>query len=352
MSDSDKSGLLGERIAAGMATITLEKVADIGLKNAQLNAPLIASGKSIEDLATGSLANASDALIIAAGPSLHRNNPAPVMRDSGFSGTIIATESAMSWCLRNGIVPSLVVTLDPHPGRIVRWFGDPALNGGTLAADDYFSRQDMDPKFRQDQLRFNAELLALIDRHASQIRVAVASCASRAVVDRVMRAGMDVYWWNPIYDDYDHPSSLTRRIHAMNGLPCLNAGGNVGSACWVFAHAVLGKTRVGLVGMDLGYYADTPYAQTQYYREIVDLVGEDRLDEVFVRVTNPNLDQDFYTDPAYLWYRNGFLEMAQAADCETYNCSGGGILFGEGIKWASLEDFVELNTARRASEDG
>ncbi len=334
-----------------MAGITLEKVARAGIENARLNAARIASGKSIQELGTGSLVRGSDALIIAAGPSLHRTNPAPIIRDSGFTGTIIATDSAMSWCLRNAIVPNLVVTLDPHPARIVRWFGDPGLSEETLVADDYFSRQDMDPKFRKEPLRFNAELLELVDRHASRIRIAAASCASAAVVDRVLRAGMDLYWWNPMYDDYDQPASLTRQVHAMNGLPCLNAGGNVGTACWVFAHAVLGKTRVGLVGMDFGYYGETPYADTQYYREIVDLVGEARLHEVFVRVTNPD-DEDFYTDPAYLWYRNSFLEMAQSADCETHNCTGGGILFGKGIEWSSLGAFVKPKSARRVSTDG
>jgi hypothetical protein len=152
---------------------------------------------------------------------------------------------------------------------------------------------------------------------------------------------MAPYWWNPYYDDYDIDGSLTREIHAMNGLPCLNAGGNVGAAAWVVAHAVLGKTRIGLLGMDLGYYADTPYERTQYFYEIRDLVGADRLDEVYVRFHNPHVNADFYTDPAYLWYRDSFLEMARDAECETVNCTGGGILFGEGVSQATLPEFVQ-----------
>jgi hypothetical protein len=109
----------------------------------------------------------------------------------------------------------------------------------------------------------------------------------------------------------------------------------------VFAHAVLGKKRVGLVGMDFGYYADTPHDKTQYYKEILALVGPDRLNEVFVRILNPHLGQEFYTDPAYLWYREAFLEMVQQADCETYNCTGGGILFGPGIHWVTLTEFLQ-----------
>lgn len=333
-------GELGRQIAAGLEAVTLAKITDVAFANAAANADRIRAGRSIAALPTTSLADGGHALVIAAGPSLHRRDTAAVIRASGFQGTIITTESAMAWCLRQGIRPDLVVTLDPHPERIVRWFGDPDLTAEALARDDYFARQDMDPKFREDQLRFNRELVALIDDQARGVAIAVASSASAAVVRRAEEAGMALYWWNPMFDDYDRRDSLTRKIHAFNGLPCVNAGGNVGSACWVFAHAVLGKKRVGLVGMDLGYYDDTPYERTQYYREILGLVGPDHLDEVFTRIHNPHVGRTFYTDPAYLWYRDSFLDMAQQAECETWNCTGGGILFGPGVRWTSLEEFL------------
>ena len=338
-------GTLGRRIASSLENITLEKVTQVGFANALMNAPLIASGKNISALQETFLMKREGALVIAAGPSIHRYDTAKLIKESGFKGIIVATESAMAWCLRHGITPDLVVTLDPHASRIVRWFGDPNLTAAMLARDDYFARQDMDPKFQEDQLRFNRELLELVDRYGSWIRIAVASSASPSVVDRIVKTRMQAYWWNPMYDDYDKEDSLTRKIQALNNLPCVNAGGNVGSACWVFAHAVLGKKRVGLVGMDFSYYADTPYAQTQYYKEILNLVGPDRLDNVFVRMMNPHLGLEFYTDPAYLWYRDAFLEMAQQAECETYNCTGGGILFGPGIRWATLSEFLSVAKA-------
>jgi hypothetical protein len=301
---------------------------------------MIANGKSIAALQDTWLVEGEDALVIAAGPSLHRFDTARIIKESGFKGVIVATESAMAWCLRNGIVPHLVVTLDPDTHRIVRWFGDPQLTQEALAKDDYFARQDQDPKFRENQLGFNHELLELVNKHVSSMRIGVSSSASPAVVNRIIDSGMSAYWWNPMYDDYDNEDGLTARIHALNNLPCVNAGGNVGSACWVFAHAVLGKRRVGLVVVDFGYYGDTPYSQTQYYKEILALVGPDRLDEVYIRMLNPYLGREFYTDPAYLWYRDSFLEMVQAADCQTINCTGGGILFGLDIEWATLSEFL------------
>ncbi len=342
---SPSAGVLGRRIAGQLGPVTLEKVSEIGFANARRNQPLIQKGKSLLALGETTLAGPGDALVIAAGPSLHRYDTAAIVRQSRFAGTLIATESSLSWCLRNGIVPDLVVTLDPHASRIVRWFGDPDLSREALARDDYFQRQDMDPRFGDDQLRSNRELIELVDAHGPRIKIAIASSASEAVVKRAVEAGMDLYWWNPMYDDHDLPGSLTRKLHEDNGLPCMNAGGNVGSACWVMAHAVLGKTRVGLAGVDFGYYADTPYEKTQYYKEILALVGPERLDEVFVRLTNPHLGQDFYTDPAYLWFRESFLEMVPRAECATHNCTGGGILFGPGIHWTDLHEFLAQGEA-------
>ena len=84
---------------------------------------------------------------IAAGPSLHRMNIAAQLKSHKFSGAVVATESAMRYCLKQGIIPDLVVSLDPHAKRIVRWFGDPHLTIEDLKQDDYFSRQDMDKPF-------------------------------------------------------------------------------------------------------------------------------------------------------------------------------------------------------------
>lgn len=151
------------------------------------------------------------------------------------------------------------------------------------------------------------------------------------------------YWWNPLLDDYDLPESLSRQLYQLNGKPCLNAGGNVGTACWVIAHAVLGKTKIGILGMDFGYYGETSYRETQYYNELVEILGKDRIAEAFLHIHNPHLGRDFFTDPAYYWYRMAFLEMAEQAMTDgirTFNCTGGGILFGPGIEFVPFADFV------------
>ena len=278
--------------------------------------------------------------MIAAGPSLHKTDVAHNLKLSGYNGAIVVPESTMLYCLRNEIIPDLVVTVDPHAKRIVRWFGDPDLTKSDLVADDYFSRQDLDPAFA-DQLRVNEEIMELLQKYGKEIRIALSTSASESVVKRVLDTGMEIYWWNPMYDDPDLPDSATLKLHRLNRLPCLNAGGNVGSASWAITDSVLKKRRVALIGMDFSYYEDTPYKNTQYYYEAVDLVGENNLDAFFIRVYNPHLKQWFYTDPAYYWYKEVFLEMVTSADCLTYNCTEGGILFGEGITFTPMINFLE-----------
>ena len=91
--------------------------------------------------------------------------------------------------------------------------------------------------------------------------------------------------------------------------------------------------------MDFGYAPGTKYEQTQYYPELRELFG-DRLDEAFIRVENPVTGETWLTDPAYYWFRDVFFEMAREADCETVNCTEGGILCGPEMKAVTLEEFV------------
>lgn len=332
-------GSLVPQLVARMGAITGARINALGLDNARRNQAQLAHGHSLKQLRGRPLGGSDRALVIAAGPSLKRQDTALMIKRHGFEGALIATDSALRYCLRHDIVPDLVVTLDPHGERIVRWFGDPQLSEAHLANDDYFSRQDMDTGFA-DQLRANDEILALLARYGAGMRIALSTSAAPQVVQRAIETGMEIFWWNPMYDDPDTPGSLTQQLQALNKLPCVNAGGNVGAACWMMAHAVLGKAHIGIAGMDFGYYADTPYRNTQYYKELLELFGEANLERAFMRIFNPHLQQWFYSDPAYVWYRQCFLEMAADAACATYNCTEGGILFGAPIHFITLRAFL------------
>ncbi|MEC9347189.1 MAG: hypothetical protein VYB54_13250 [Pseudomonadota bacterium] len=323
-----------------MGAMTAARTLQMCLANVAENEPYIARGRTLADLRDLGLGLGDSAVVIAAGPSLRRRDPVPILKAKGFRGAVIGTESALSHCLRQGLVPTVCVSVDPHPLRIVRWFGDPDLDDQRLANDDYFRRQEQDPGFA-DEKRKNDELLALMAEHGTSLRIALGTTSSPDVVRRVHEIGMQVFWFNPMLDDPDLPGSQTMELYRRNGLPCMNSGGNVGGACWMLASAVLGKARVAVTGMDLGYHADTPLLNTQYYYEALALAGEDRVHEMYIDIHNPHTGEWYYTDPAYYWYRSAMLEMVRDSDCETHNCSGGGTLFGDDIRWTPLETFID-----------
>jgi hypothetical protein len=236
------------------------------------------------------------------------------------------------------LVPDFVVTVDSHPTRIVRWFGDKSLE--QTGEDEYFLRQELDPTMHQDGLSWNRRLIQLVDRHGPSIKAIISTSASAAVRERCQESGMALYWWNPMYDDYESPDSWSRRVYELTKVPCMVTGGNVGTSAYVFAAAVLKAKRVALVGMDLGYLPGSPLTNTQYYTELLELFG-DRVQEAYIQVYNPHLRETWYTDPTYYWYRQSFVQLAAQAPCVTYNCTEGGILFGKGIKCMKLEKFLQ-----------
>ena len=332
---------LARSLLARLPEMTMDRIGGLALENARSNLKYFSRGQSIRALRGIRLGQGDSCVVIAAGPSLHRKSYAARVLEAGYPGAVVTTDSGLAYCLRNAIVPDLVVTIDPHARRIVRWFGDPQLHEDHLRQDDYFSRQDMDPAFA-DEMAYNRELLALVDQYGPRIRIALSTVSSPEVVERVFDAGMQVYWWNPMLDDLaEHPQGATADLFSMNGFPCINACGNVGAACWMMAGEVLGKKHVALVGMDMSYYDGTPYRSTQYYEVAVKMFGDERLDEFFIRTFNPHLGQWFFSDPAYYWYREVLLEMAAQVDFKTYNCTEGGILFGEAVEFIPFDEFLE-----------
>lgn len=329
---------LAKELVGRMSDLTAIKSRDVALENTRLNLQYLQN--TVADLARDPSARKGDsAIVIAAGPSLHRKDPVSKILRSGYDGDVICADGALPYCLRNGLVPDYVVTLDPHPSRIVRWFGDPSLNDTALAKDDYFTRQDLDPRLGEDELARNQEMIELVNKLGSKMKAVIATCIAPIVAERCLEAGMSLYWWNPLYDDVEDPESVTRQAYRLNKAPCIATGGNCGSSAWAFAGSILKKKEVALVGMDLSYAPGTPLGKTQYYKEMVELFGDDTPD-AFISVPNPYTEEMWFADPTYYWYRQELLEMVRYADCVTYNCTEGGIVFGDGINFQPLDDFL------------
>lgn len=297
--------------------------------------------KSLKDLPTLSEEKLKSAIIISAGPSLHKFDVLKKLKNSNYKGCIVAIDGSLVKCLKNGIIPDYVLTLDPHPTRIVRWFGDYDFEENTRH-DDYFSRQDLDVEFRNNSIKENQENIDLVNKYASQIKLVICSSAPRNVVKRAIDAGFDMYWWNPIVDDPQKPESLTRKIYNINKKSCMNTGGTVGTAAWVFANAILNIPKIAITGMDLGYHSETPIEMTQTYYELQEFVStREELEQLFPKFNFPLTGEQFYTDPTYFWYRKNFLELHSRAAGKTYNCSEAGTLFDNNISCITLNEFLQ-----------
>ena len=319
-------------------------ISDIGLKYHKNN--IISNSiknrdyyeRSISDLPD--IKNNDKAVVISAGPSLHRRKTIGLLEKSNFDGVIVTIDGAYVKCLKSGIIPDYVLTLDPHPKRVVRWFGDPFFEKNKVD-DDYFERQDLDVDFRKNNIEQNLNNIDLVNRYASKSKLIIASTAPLSVVERVMEAGFEMFWWMPLVDDPNDSDGLTREIYEATNLPALNTGGNVGTAAWVFAKFWLEIQNVAVIGMDLGYYKDLPYKMTQGYHELLKHLGKEKLTgEYFPVMTNPMTNEEFYIDPTYYWYRQNILELIKNSSTTLYNCTEGGTLYGDGVVNLYLNEFL------------
>ena len=270
-------------------------------------------------------------LLVCAGPSLYRKNSLKWLYSHRDKVTLVATDGAYIRCLRTGILPDYVLTIDPHPTRIVRWFGDPEIETH-MAGDDYFARQDLDIDFRKEMLTINAQNIRLVDLHPTKL--VICCSAPKNVVERTN--GWERYWFAPLVDN-PVEGSLTRQLVDMTGLPAMNTGGTVGNACWVFAHAYLKSDNIACIGMDFGYPPGTPLERTQSWNM---LKNRDGVQDYYPEM--PGVDgQVWFTDPTYAWYRQNLLDLMQGVNGTLTNCTEGGTLMGEGITCMGLEQWLK-----------
>ena len=153
-------------------------------------------------------------VIISAGPSLHYSDTLKTLANSNYKGTVVAIDGSYVKCLKAGIVPDYVLTLDPHPTRMVRWFGDPDFEKN-MKNDDYFSRQDLDIDFRDNSIKQNGENIDLVNKYAKETKLIIASTSPSNMVRRSVDAGFDMYWWVPLVDDPDQKDEAANPMMGM-----------------------------------------------------------------------------------------------------------------------------------------
>jgi hypothetical protein len=118
---------------------------------------------------------------------------------------------------------------------------------------------------------------------------------------------------------------------------------------WNFAHALLRRSPVALIGIDMGYPEGTHFETTPYfsnYARIAERSGPERSDlacSQYVKIYNPCFKKYAYMDKVFGYYRKVWLNSAKKVPpyIQTINCSEEGTLFGHGIVCMTFADFLK-----------
>lgn len=278
---------------------------------------------------------ARDWVVLARGPSFFKHDYVEKLkqaREMGHQFEIVSADGAAAHCLEKDLLPSVVCTCDPSV-RILRWFGDVR---GANDEDEYFVK-DRDAPKNGKALLSKEKTISLFDRYGEDLTVILNPLTHEYVVDRLMSIRADLYQYVPLSDDTNFMDTLWSEYP---NLTALSTGGNVGTLSFNLAR-YLGAKRIALCGMDFSYPPGTELSQTQYF----DLIQKNpRLaEEMFFKVSNPNLPEAWFTDIIYLLYAHVFVQMAQDAKkngVHVVNATEGGILSDESIEWGTLTQFL------------
>lgn len=274
------------------------------MKNFAENLPLIRGGKTLRDLIPDGDPD-ERVIVVGRGPSVFRHDHLSLLNEAdtkhGYKGLIISTDGMLIECLKEGIVPDYVVSVD---GSDVceKWYNDP-----------------------------------IVKEYAPKISSVLCTQVSPKVVRLVIDAGFKgPYWFVPTSDKVTDKDSITKVELLMtvsernpNGIVSMDCGGNVGVASWVLAWSILKQKNIGLIGMDFGYPDDMALGETYYYDHTVECIGALHANIYYETIWHPFFKTKSKIDPAFKSYRQSFFDMLLATPdwVRTVNCTEGGTLF-------------------------
>ena len=221
------------------------------------------------------------AIVIGAGPSIYKQNHLRRIADSNFEGFLFISDSMLKPCLQNNITPDKFKMIVCTLEDFLPVFALPYFDGA--------------------QIRLWAPL----------IRIVKAKRVRPAVIDILEKQGFMI-------ETTEDPE--------------INISCNVGLMCWKLASLVCNK--VALVGIDHAFDESYIPPAKQY---------DDIYKSCFEEIENPYTNQKLILNPLFISWRIEFLELIEAKRVKTYNCTGGGSIFGRDIEYLELEDFIGNN---------
>jgi hypothetical protein len=298
---------LTDLVPTKITQYTFEVLMPLWARNFAENLPSIRAGKAINDLE--GFGKNKTAIVIGAGPSIWKHKHLELLAESSFDGIVMVCDSMLKHALKAGVTPEkfkdyFVGSVDGNRELIWKFYDDP-----------------------------------IVDKYGCGIKGLFTTMVAPNTRERAEKAGIEIYWYNPRYDDWRRNESFTRLSGMMTatdarpkGIGCIRSAGQVGASLWAIAFSVLNTPRIGLIGVDTGYLDGTPIEETAYYKMIMQMAGDMRLaTRYFRRIYNPYFKCYCLVDFVFDSYRKIWLELARHVPREyiTANCTEGGSLFGE-----------------------
>jgi hypothetical protein len=302
---------------------------DMWLKNFARNLLHILDGKSVKELSIfqngikfENHKPLKTSIIIGKGPSIYEKKHLEILAASEKNNTIVCSDIMLIEVLKKGITP------------------DKFCDFYVLTVDG----EDEQADFYDD---------SIVEKYSDKIKVILSTCTSPKVMNICKKFGLDVYWFNPLIDDFRKEDSFSKIMNIMTrseknpkGVASLQTGGNVGTNSWVLSWAILGCSPSVLIGVDFGYPATTLIEETQHYDHLLKCYNNDteRVKNAHRIIYNKDFDCDVLLDPIYDYYREGFCNLVTHTPewVRTINATEGGSLFGERIETIKFSEFLKI----------
>jgi len=250
------------------------------------------------------------AVVIGAGPSVHKYGHIKMLKKSGYDGVIIATDRILIPCLKEGLIPNIVISLD-----------------GDFEVSEFFKHE-------------------LVKKHGQEMDVVFSSVVDNATVKTLPRRS-NVYFFNPHMDTMDPDMSVSKAMWWMTNRTVMHTGGNVGAACW-FLSVYMNKSPIGLIGMDLSYpdIKDIQEIPTFGIYDRMHQGDPEKIIKCFRRDYHPFFKTeaivDYIMDTYYEVFKTWIGAIHSAHGVDTINCTGGGAIHpSDGLECLYFDDFLK-----------
>lgn len=252
--------------------------------------------------------------------------------------TIFACDGVLCDCLRVGVLPDYVVSVDGNPFLILRYYGDWDFTLHYPNATPY-------------QIKQNTENIILVNEMAKHIKCLLNALCHRNLFQRVKQAGFQIYTFQPMWDD-PREWGISKVLGIMSasrknphGVPLIPTGGNAGATALILSK-ILKHEVTALIGIDMGYPIDFPLSKTEYYNSMMVKIRGDlsQIPKYFKIYENPITGSRYYCDTVFNYYRLSLKRIIRDLKIKTVNCSDGTLFPDKGEDVPNLinMDFEEF----------